>query len=118
MILIFDYSMISKEILWACSSDSKPSKFSKTWLNERRLGQTDVKHARGCDEQARSSKLDSSDVEFLEEPVLKALRSDFLRSMFITISYYGLVAQLVEQLTLNQLVEGSSPSGPRIKKHP
>ena len=29
---------------------------------------------------------------------------------------YGFVAQLVEQLTLNQLVEGSSPSGPKLKK--
>lgn len=27
----------------------------------------------------------------------------------------GLIAQLVEQLTLNQLVEGSSPSEPKIK---
>ena len=26
----------------------------------------------------------------------------------------GQVAQLVEQLTLNQLVEGSSPSGPKV----
>ena len=26
---------------------------------------------------------------------------------------YGLIAQLVEQLTLNQLVEGSSPSEPK-----
>ena len=27
---------------------------------------------------------------------------------------YGLVAQLVEQLTLNQLVVGSSPTGPKF----
>lgn len=29
---------------------------------------------------------------------------------------YGCVAQLVAQLTLNQLVVGSSPTTPRIKK--
>ena len=29
---------------------------------------------------------------------------------------YGFVAQLVEQLTLNQLVVGSSPTGPNLKK--
>ena len=29
----------------------------------------------------------------------------------------GLIAQLVEQLTLNQLVLGSSPSGPNKKPH-
>lgn len=28
----------------------------------------------------------------------------------------GLIAQLVEQLTLNQLVEGSSPSEPKTKE--
>ena len=29
---------------------------------------------------------------------------------------HGLIAQLVEQLTLNQLVVGSSPTGPNLKK--
>ena len=40
----------------------EPSEASNALLAERRLGQKDVEHARGCDEQARSAKLDSGDV--------------------------------------------------------
>ena len=38
------------------------------------------------------------------------------KSANIIINVYGLVAQLVEQLTLNQLVVGSSPTGPIFDK--
>ena len=40
----------------------------------------------------------------------------FFQHIYNNIYPFGWVAQLVEQLTLNQLVEGSSPSEPNLKE--
>ncbi|MBR2069182.1 MAG: hypothetical protein IJ877_05405, partial [Candidatus Gastranaerophilales bacterium] len=59
----------------------EPSEASNALLAERRLGQKDVEHARGCDEQARSAKLDSGDVgacALRSEPEPSELRTKFL----------------------------------------
>ena len=48
----------------------------------------------------------------LYKHIIKILIFTFIHDK---ISADGLIAQLVEQLTLNQLVEGSSPSEPKNK---
>lgn len=40
------------------------------------------------------------------------------KKLFITILFYGLIAQLVEQPAVNRLVEGSSPPGAAISYIP